>query len=95
MHPTISKIGSGALLHIHYQRYIKLVGWLISQLLLSCLSLHQMTPLHVAAEKGDRLDIVEYLIKNGADINIIDYSGVSETTLLIEHQVPYPLFMYI
>ena len=54
-----------------------------------------MTHLHVAAEKGDSLDVVEYLIKNGADINIIDYSGVSETTLLIEHQVPYPLFMYI
>ena len=35
-----------------------------------------MTPLHVAAEKGDRLDIVEYLIGKGADINIKDYSGV-------------------
>ena len=35
-----------------------------------------MTPLHVAAEKGDRLDIVKYLIGKGADINIKDYSGV-------------------
>ena len=38
-----------------------------------------MTPLHVAAEKGDRLEIVEYLSNKGADINIKDYSGVSET----------------
>ena len=52
-----------------------------------------MTPLHVAAEKGDRLDIVKYLISKGADINIKDDSGVSETTLLNEHQVPYPLCM--
>ena len=36
-----------------------------------------MTPLHVAAKKGDRLDIVEYLIGKGANINIEDYSGVS------------------
>ena len=54
-----------------------------------------MTPLHVAAEKGDRLEIVEYLIKKGADINIKDYSGVSETMLLIQQSVPYPLFMFI
>ena len=38
-----------------------------------------MTPLHVAAEKGDRLDIVQYLIGEGADINIKDSCGVSET----------------
>ena len=42
---------------------------------------HQMTPLHVAAEKGDRLEIVEYLIKKGADINIKDNSGVCVTIL--------------
>ena len=46
-------------------------------------SLHQMTPLHVAAEKGECLDIVKYLISKGADINITDDSGVSETTLVI------------
>ena len=43
-----------------------------------------MTPLHVAAEKGDRLDIVKYLCEKGADINIKDQSGVSEIILLIE-----------
>ena len=43
-----------------------------------------MTPLHVAAEKGDRLDIVKYLISKEADINITDDNGVSETILLIE-----------
>ena len=46
-------------------------------------SFSQMTPLHVAAEKGDRLDIVKYLCKE-ADINIKDCSGVSEIILLIE-----------
>ena len=40
-----------------------------------------MTPLHVAAEKGDRLEIVKYLIDKGADINITDYSGVCVTIL--------------
>ena len=54
-----------------------------------------MTPLHVAAKKGDRLELVDYLLDKGADINIKDYSGVSDTTLLNEHQVPYPLFMYV
>ena len=49
-----------------------------------CLSLHQMTPLHVAAEKGESLDIVEYLIRKGADINIKDENGVSKTILLTE-----------
>ena len=39
-----------------------------------------MTPLHVAAEKGDRFDIVKYLSVKGADINITDDNGVSETT---------------
>ena len=38
-----------------------------------------MTPLHVAANKGESLEIVEYLIHKGADINIKDYNGVSET----------------
>ena len=38
-----------------------------------------MTPLHVAAKKGESLDIVEYLIDKGADINIKDYNGVSES----------------
>ena len=43
-----------------------------------CLSLyfHQMTPLHVATEKG-RNHVVEYLTRQGADINIQDHNGVN------------------
>ena len=55
-------------------------------------SLHQMTPLHVAVKKGDRLDIVKILLDKGANINISDEYGVSESILLI---VPYPLFMLL
>ena len=40
------------------------------------LSLHQLTPLHVAA-KSDRYKIVEYLVDEGADINTKDSDGVS------------------
>ena len=43
-----------------------------------------MTPLHVAAEKGESLEIVEYLIGGGADINIKNDNGVSETILQIQ-----------
>ena len=52
-----------------------------------------MTPLHVAAEKGESLDIVKYLIDKGADINIKDDNGVSETILLIQQRVLYPLIL--
>ena len=38
-------------------------------------SLHQITPLHVAAERGHRR-IVEYLADKGADIDIQDKNGV-------------------
>ena len=38
-----------------------------------------MTPLHVAATKGGRKSIVQYLIDSGGDINIKDDNGVSET----------------
>ena len=39
-----------------------------------------MTPLHLAAEKGGRSDIIDYLVTKGADINIQDtHFGVSET----------------
>ena len=34
-----------------------------------------MTPLHVAAEQGNH-EIVGYLIRNGADVNIKDGKGV-------------------
>ena len=47
-----------------------------------------MSPLHVAAKKGECREIVEYLINKGTDINIKDYNGVSETIVLC------PLFIY-
>ena len=40
-----------------------------------------MTPLHVAAQKGDRISIVKYLVDQKADINIEDNNGVSKTTI--------------
>ena len=40
-----------------------------------------MTPLHVAAKKGESLEIVEYLIHKGADINIQNNNEVKKTTL--------------
>ena len=52
--------------------------------------LRQLTPLHEAAIKGDRLDMVEYFIGKGADINVKDYNGVSETILLTQQRVLYP-----
>ena len=39
-------------------------------------SLHQMTPLHVAA-KSARFKIVEYLVDKGANISTKDSDGVS------------------
>ena len=45
-----------------------------------------MTSLHVAAERGEALEIVELLISKGAAINIQDYNGVSETVLLIQQR---------
>ena len=38
---------------------------------------HQSTPLHEAARKG-HVDIVRYLVEQGADINIKDEDEVSE-----------------
>ena len=43
-----------------------------------------MTPLHVAAKKGECPKIVKYLIDKGTDINIKDNNGVSETIVLVE-----------
>ena len=37
-----------------------------------------MTFLHVAAKKGECIEIVKKLIQKGADINIQDKNGVSE-----------------
>ena len=45
-----------------------------------------MTSLHVAAKKGEALEIVELLVSKGAAINIQDYNGVSETVLLIQQR---------
>ena len=39
------------------------------------LFLHQMTPLHLAAESG-RIKMVNYLVEQGADVNIQDNNGV-------------------
>ena len=52
------------------------------------LSLHQMTPLHMAAERGGRLNIVEYLVGKKADINIKDNNGVKicDLTTLVPSQ---------
>ena len=41
---------------------------------------HQKTPLHWAAEEG-HVDIVRYLVDKGADFNIKDQRGVSDTAL--------------
>lgn len=38
-----------------------------------------MTPLHVAAKKGECIEIVIKLIHNKADINIKDNNGVSDS----------------
>ena len=47
-------------------------------LLLHFLSVHQMTPLHVAVERGDRINILKYLLKKGAEIDITDDYGVNK-----------------
>ena len=61
----------------HFTFTIRLVCWLLLDYFCSVFLSHQMTPLHVAAEKGDSLDLVKYLVGKGADINIEDYCGVS------------------
>ena len=42
-----------------------------------------MTPLHVAAERGGRLKIVEYLVEKGANINIQDGDTVCDYTFIM------------
>ena len=37
-----------------------------------------MAPLHVAAERGDRISMVNYLVDQGADINIKGDNRVSK-----------------
>ena len=52
-------------------------------LLLHFLSLHQMTPLHVAAEQGGRNNIMKYLISRGADIDSTDNYGVNKFLIIL------------
>ena len=46
--------------------------------------LYQQTPMHTAAKNGNEF-IRKGLIMLGADINIKDKNGVSETILLVVH----------
>lgn len=48
-------------------------------LAVTCYSLKQWTPLHIAAREG-HMNTVELLINNGADINIQDTDGVSRVS---------------
>ena len=48
-------------------------------LAMTCYSLKQWTPLHIAAREG-HMNTVELLINNGADINIQDTDGVSRVS---------------
>ena len=41
--------------------------------------LHQLTPLHLAAERG-RYNLVKYLVDQSADVNIQDLDGVKLQT---------------
>ena len=50
--------------------------------LLFSFSLRQETPLHVAAREGN-MDAAQFLIRNGADVNIKDKDGVGRLVLLI------------
>ena len=54
-----------------------------------------MTPLHVAAKKGECRTIMEYLIDKGTDINIQDHNGVSETVKLVQQRYLYSLLNYL
>ena len=47
---------------------------------------HQMTPLHLAAEQGNH-EIVGYLVRKGADINIRDRKGASISNITTKYQV--------
>ena len=59
---------------VHFHNSYPPGSYLISGLFVVS-SLCQMTPLHVAAERG-HTKIVEYLVNKGADINIQDKNGV-------------------
>ena len=57
-------------------------------LAMTCFSLKQWTPLHLAAREG-HMNTVEFLINNGADINIQDTDEVSRVSDLYS----YTLFL--
>ena len=78
---------------LHFILFVKVVSSLISALVLYCLSLHQMTPLHVAAKKGECRKIMKYLIDKGVDINVKDHSGVSEIIVLVQQRVQNPFHL--
>ena len=67
-----------------HQLHTKSFGWTLScfmhDLPLSILSLHQMTPLHLAAESA-HTKTVNYLCVEGANINIQDNDGVNSNSL--------------
>ena len=48
-----------------------------------------MTPLHVAAQRGERISIVTYLVGKGADINIKDNNGVSKMVIEYNYGLCY------
>ena len=52
----------------------KFLAWKSVDSLLT-LSLHQMSPLHLATESG-HINIVNHLVEQGADVNIQDDDGV-------------------
>ena len=58
---------------IHFTNTPLEVTWFSAYFVVS--SLHQITPLHVAAETG-HTRIVEYLVDKGAHVNIQDKNGV-------------------
>ena len=65
------------LLLIHVYGTSATLAWKLGSQLLTFVvsSLYQMTPLHIAAERGF-VKIVDYLIDKGADVDIRDKNGV-------------------
>ena len=82
--PVIRKLGLRDKYHLRYVISALFTNLLESQSItfaVCFLSLYQMTPLHVAAERGERIRIVNYLVDQGADINIKDNNGVSKIVI--------------
>ena len=60
--------------------YLKFSWFLADLFLFFFLSLYQMTPLHLAAERGRYKTIVVYLVDNGADVDMRDKNKVNTIT---------------